>query len=349
MRYSDFDYNRQITGIVDYYNNTDKYPDTIKTTYIPENFQDNSSQVFKAKATQYGSFATHTWQATNNILINLGIRSDYFELNKQLTFSPRTSIAYAILPGLKATASWGIYNQTPIMKQIKFSYVTANNTKSQEATHYILGIEKKNQDITMKVEMYYKKYNDLIPVHRSTLGELMYEVKDNTAEGYAKGIDCEFIVTKKYFDVWFNYSLCEAKERLNGTSDYYSRYTDQRHCVSSLVSFKFPKRIGFDIKETYGSGYAYQLKTFDNSTNQWVTGDEIKTSHLPYYNSFDIRFKKEFTLFSRSLLFYADIMNLFNKHNVIGHYYGTDINGKPSDGDNKFMGMLPTFGLTYIF
>jgi outer membrane receptor for ferrienterochelin and colicin len=349
VRHSDFDFNRQISTVQNFYNNTYKYPDTVKTIYIPQNVEGNSVQTFKAKAYQWGLFATNAWQATNNIIVNLGVRADYFELNNQLTFSPRTSIAYTILPGLKATASWGIFYKTPIMKQIKYSYITSNNTKSQEAIHYVAGIEKKYNDITMKLEMYYKKYNDLIPVHRSAISELIYDIKDNTAEGYAKGIDYEFILTKKYFDMWFNYSLCEAKERIKGMVNYYSRYTDQRHFVSSLISLKLPKRIGFDFKVTYGSGYAYQLLTFNNVTKQWATGLEIKTGHLPYYSSYDIRFKKEFTLYSKPLQFYADILNVFNKHNVLGHYYGTDSNGKPQDGDETFMGMLPTFGLMYIF
>ncbi len=348
IRHADFDYKRTISSSTDLYNNTDHYPDTVSTIYVPANVEQNNYEVFKAHALKFGGYVTHVWDATSKLTFNLGARFDYFELNKRLDISPRTNISYLINPDLKLTAAWGIFYKTPLMKQLKYNFATSENTKSQKTTQYMVGIERKQNEITLKIEGYYKKYNDLIPVLRTSTGELIYDVKDNSTEGYATGIDFEFVVTKKKFDFWFNYSLGDSKERLKGTTNYYSRYTDQRHTVSSLLSLKLRNRIEFDIKATYGSGYAYQENFWDATAKQWVLGNEIKTAYLPYYFSLDLRFKKDFKVFSRPLQFYVDVVNILNRKNCIGHRYETNDN-KPDEEDMKFLGIIPTLGLIFDF
>lgn len=348
VRHSDFDYSRYLSKYFDIYNNTEKYPDTINVRIIPSDIESNSSQLFKANTNKYAAYINHTCQVNSKLVLNGGIRADYYELNKQLTISPRTSMAYNFTTDLKGTLAWGIFNTTPKLKQTKFSFDTTGNTKSQQAIHYIAGIEKRLSNGTFKLEAYFKEYDNLLPVYRSSQGELLYKVKDNTAEGYALGLDFQYVITLTKIDFWFNYSLASAKEKLKGTSYYYSRYSDQRHTLSSLAVFKLRKKNEVGIKLTYGSGYAYQILYKDIKNNQWVAGDHVETAYLPYYMSLDLRYKKEFNVFHRPLQFYVDITNVLNRKNAIGHRYRIDNNGFYEE-DNQFLGILPTFGLIYDF
>ena len=348
FRRSDLDYTRTLIKYWDSKNNLDKYPDTTHLVTRPTDIGSNSVQYFKANAYKVGGYLTHAWQATPKLTLNLGMRADYFELNKELDISPRTNLSYAIQPDLKVSASWGIFYQSPIMKQLKYSYVTTDNTKSQKATHYLLGFEKKSNNTTFKIETYYKKYDQLLPLERTSLGEILYEVKDNIANGYSMGIDVEYIVTKEHFDFWLNYSLGSAKERLNGTSHYYSRYTDQRHSLSSMLLFKLKKQNEISFKMTYGSGYAYQSMIYNTTLKQWKPYDEIASAHLPYYLSIDLRYQKEFKLFSNASRFYLDLMNVLNRKNIVGHQYSVNNSG-PYEEDTNYLGFLPTFGLMFDF
>ncbi|RPH31900.1 MAG: hypothetical protein EHM93_11560 [Bacteroidales bacterium] len=348
VRHSEFDYKRVLTSTWNYYNNTQQYPDTTELFLQPDDAEYNSTQLFKANAIKFGGFATHMFQITSKFLVNIGVRTDYFDLNKELDISPRANLSYSLKPNLKITAAWGIFYKSPLMKQTMYSYSTSENTKSQKATHYLVGIEKSSDNKSLKVEAYYKRYDDLIPMERALTSEIIYKVKTNTAEGNAKGIDFIYSVSNKKLEFSFNYSLSSAKERLKGTSDYYSRYTDQRHTVSSLLLFKMLRKKEFGIKITYGSGYAYQAKYYDRTIGQWVNGDKIRTANLPYYLSVDLRFNKEFNVYSHPLQLYIDVMNLFGRKNVIGHSY--HINGYgPYEIDESMFGIIPTFGIMYSF
>lgn len=332
-----------------FHNNTQYYPKTWDTIIKPADPNLNNVQIFNANTVKWGIYATHTLQINGKLVIDVGARLDHFQLNKSTDISPRLSALYTITPELKANIAWGIFYKSPIMKQVKYSYNTTDNTKSQRAIHYLIGLEKKHESRTLKVEAYYKKYDDLIPLRRTPNSEIIYDSKENSNEGYAKGIDLEYIVSKEHFDFWLNYSLGEAKERQKGTSDYYSRYTDQTHTLSTLLSLKLPKRNEFDIKLTYGSGYAYQKRFLDSTKTKWIIGDKIITAHLTYYSSLDLRYKKEFKIKYGVLQLYADIMNVFNRNNVLGHEYSFNSMEVPQEEDFKFLGMLPTIGIIYDF
>ncbi|MCX6255119.1 MAG: TonB-dependent receptor [Bacteroidia bacterium] len=348
IRRSEFDYNSALITSYHNYNNTGTYPDTVNLVEFPSDVENNSNQVFKANAYKFGGFVTHLLQLNSSFAINMGVRADYFRINRELDFSPRVSLSYNIRPDLKAIAAWGVYYKSPLMKQLKYSYPTSDNTKSQKATHYLAGIEKKRNNITIKVETYYKKYDDLIPLRRTAMSEIIYDIKDNLAEGYATGIDFEYVVTNPKVDVWFNYSLASAKERLKGTKNYYSRYTDQRHTVSSLVLFKMRHNMEFGTKVSYGSGYTFQKKFFNSTTNRWIAYDEIETSSLPYFLSVDLRFTKKFHVFSLPVQLYVDVINCLNRKNSIGHIYKT-IDNQPYEENSEFYGVVPTFGIMVDF
>lgn len=346
---SNIDYIRNLTNVWQSYNNMDRFPDTVDIEKKPTDSEYNSIQLFNAKSYKMGAYLTHAWQISPKLTINLGVRGDYFELNKELNVSPRTSLAYELLPNIKVSAAWGVFYQSPTMKQLKYSYASTENTKSQKATHYMLGIERKSNNITVKIEAYYKEYDSMLPIERTSLGEIIYPVKDNIANGYANGINAELIITKKYFDFWLNYNLGNAKERLNGTTQYYSRFTDQRHSVSSLFLFKMKHRNQFSTKVAYGSGYAYRKLFYDELNNSWTTNGETTSEYLPYYLSIDLRYQKEYRLkHSNNLKFYLDLNNMLNRKNKVGHLYGTDLDG-PFEEYTNYIGILPTLGVILDF
>lgn len=58
---------------------------------------------------------------------------------------------------------WGHYYQSPTYDELRLDYASSHNTRSQQATHYVLGIEwPLSPHITTKVESYHKQYTDLI-------------------------------------------------------------------------------------------------------------------------------------------------------------------------------------------
>jgi vitamin B12 transporter len=278
----------------------------------------------------------------------MGIRVDYLDINREIDISPRFSVSYNLSPDLKLSGAWGIFNKAPLMKQLKYDYTTSANTKSQKSIHYLAGIERRKNNTTIKIETYYKKYDDLIPMRRTAMSRIIYDIKENIAEGFAAGFDFQFVFTRPFADIWFNYSLATSKERLKGTKDYYSRYTDQTNTVSALFLFKFRHNYEFGTKITYGSGYTFQEKYFDAANLQWLPYSPVKTGNLPYFLSLDLRFRKLFRLFSFPVQFYADVINCLDRRNSIGHEFRIR-DGKPYEENFRFYGIVPTFGIMLDF
>ena len=69
--------------------------------------------------------------AVDEFTFNIGGRLDYFDLNKDLTLSPRLSAAYKFNESTKIRAAWGYFYQSPIYDQILYSESSDTNTQSQ--------------------------------------------------------------------------------------------------------------------------------------------------------------------------------------------------------------------------
>lgn len=348
VRHSAYNYLNFIQTSFYTFNNTDVYPDTTEQTDYPSDPEYNTSSIFKAEANKFSAYVSHFLQWNNSLTLNIGIRADYFDLNQRTDISPRISLQYLLNYGVRVYAAWGEFYKSPMMRQLKYNYSTTENTRSQKATHYLAGAEKKFKSSTIKVEAYFKKYDDLLPVRRTAMSRIIYPVKDNNAEGYAGGADFQYILTGRKIDVWFNYSLIETKERLKGTENYYSRYTDQTHAFSTLLLYKYHKNSDIGLKVSYGSGYTFERRFFDETLKQWLTYPETMTGRLPYFLSLDIRFNLRFSLFSAPSQLYVDVINSLNRKNSIGHTYGIN-NNLPFEEDFEFYGIVPTFGIMFDF
>jgi outer membrane receptor for ferrienterochelin and colicin len=82
------------------------------------------------------------WQVGDKLILNMGGRMDYFDMNKNLSWSPRLSLSYRLPPGSMLRAAWGIYYQSPTYKQLKSSVPAKNNTKPQRAAIILPGLNK---------------------------------------------------------------------------------------------------------------------------------------------------------------------------------------------------------------
>jgi outer membrane receptor for ferrienterochelin and colicin len=333
--------------------NIDTYPDTV--TYL---FPDdpNNHQLTKIETQSYftGGFIQHHWQINGRIIITSGIRADYFNFNREFDISPRLNLAYQLTPATKIRGAWGIYYQTPNYRQLKDTVASADNTQNQRAIHYIAGIEQKiNEKMHLKFEMYYKNYTDLIPVRRTSSGQLFYEVKDIVAEGYARGADMEFMYRGKKVNFMMTYGLLDAKEKMKDEENYHSRYTDQTHTLSAILSVLLPHKFELNLRGFYGSGFAYQqmVVTYNETENyyQWSWPEIPITAKFPSYQRIDFRASKEFGIGKNKLLVYFDIINILNKENAYSYRYTYNSNGDPIIETISLFPLMPTLGISYEF
>lgn len=344
--------------IIDNSNTTQHFPDT--SYYYNERkglfFGD---ELLDAKSYKLNAYLENILQINDNFLINVGGRADYFELNDDLTLSPRVSLAYFSKYGTVLRAAWGEYYQSPIYRQLAYSVPSDTNTQSQHATHYIVGLEQNFNlsssslsTLKFKVDAYYKDYKNLISSFLATFDRLAYSRK-NDAIGFAKGVDIYILFNIPDFYTWISYGYLEAKEdNLTDEIGEYPRYTDQTHTFTWVADINIGKGWGLNTRFAFGSGFPYtpRISDFNEDTDNFEWNkSEINSEYLPEYKRFDIRVSKDFQFASYTLETFIDLSNVLNFINIQGYEYKFDSIGRPKLVEVALWPIIPSFGVRFNF
>lgn len=296
-----------------------------------------------------------TLQVEENLILNCGVRLDYFDMNKQTEWAPRASLAYGLPAGITLRAACGVYYQPPIYTQLRSSTPSGNNTGFEKAVHYIVGFEKEIAgNVDAKVEFYDKEYSNLIPTIRLSNGQLSYGNRQNDAVGYARGADAGVSADLGSLGIQVSYGYLDSKEKLvDSTQGYYPRYTDQKNTLSLSVIYRLSGGWSLDMRGFYGSGYAYTpyVYKYDAASAlllSLVPGAE-NSANYPAYERIDLTTTKGFTLFGNRMQVYLDVMNILNRKNVIMYFYTFSQNASPEVQPTYSFGLVPTMGVSYSF
>lgn len=311
-----------------------------------------------AQSYKFNLFLENIIQPNENLTFNIGGRIDYFDINTEMTFSPRINAAYRLGENTILRGAWGNYYQSPDYKQLAYSESSDSNTKSQEAIHYILGIEKTfylsntlNEFFKLKLEGYYKDYLNVISSYYGTFERLTYS-KKNDAIGNAKGLDIYAILSLPGFYNWISYGLLFANEDiLTDNFGEYPRYTDQRHTLAVVSNIDLGKNWDITLKGFYGSGFPYTPKTAvkDNSNVwRWESG-KIHSATLPAYKRVDFRIAKTFNFEKSNLNVFIDVSNIFNFKNIQYYEYDPPSFKKPKKSEVLLWPVIPSFGIRWEF
>ena len=155
----------------------------------------------------FGTFAELDVFFSKNVAAKIGLRSEYSQLLKELTLSPRLSLAYKASENGQFSLAYGQFYQNPNSEYLKFN----SNFKAENTSHLIANYQYVNDKKILRIEAYYKKYNDLVKYDTDfTLPTSNYS---NNGFGYAKGLDVFWRDNKSFknIDYWVSYSFLDMK------------------------------------------------------------------------------------------------------------------------------------------
>jgi hypothetical protein len=165
---------------------------------------------------------------SNEYRFTLGVRSNYWDLNKQWLISPRGT--FSIKPDWKKDVlfrfSAGVYSQPAFYRELRNFEGTINtHLKAQQSIHFVLGSDYNfkiwQRPFKLLTEIYYKKLDNLVPYEIDNVRVRYYA--ENLSKGYATGIDMklngEFV---NGIESWFSLSVMKTAEDIK--NDYYYEY-----------------------------------------------------------------------------------------------------------------------------
>ncbi len=285
---------------------------------------------------RYAAFVQHSLNAESDIgefVITLGIRSQYWSYNREITVSPRGNLAFipGEHPNISLHLASGIYHQPPFYREIRDRQGNLYpGKKAQRAWHLVAGVDynfqAQRRPFVFTGEVYYKQMTRVIPYKLDDV-RLQYLPMYN-AKAYAAGIDLriygEFVPGE---ESWFSLSLLRTREDIQNDyivhfdntveyPGYYRRPTDQWLNFSLFFQDYLPSNPNYKVHlmVNYGSGLSYSGPTDLRPSDVY---------RLDPYRRVDIGFSRlivrntKTKLGIRSIWISTEILNLLDAKNKV--------------------------------
>jgi len=290
----------------------------IETNYANEKYE---SPYFSGN---YKDFLTSLFAETdlgfsNRFSAKVGARAENSSFFNQWNFAPRLALAYRLDKTWTSSLAYGIFYQNPESKYLG----GASNLNYQKAEHYIFQLQKNMQGRSLRMEAFYKKYDQLI----KTEGDQFFQsAKNNNGDGFAKGIEIFWRDKKtlKSIDYWISYSYLDTKRNyLNYPVSLVPAFA-AKHTLSAVAKkFVTNWKTGFNLSYTYNSGRPYYDVITENGTNVMRNSGQVKdysalNFSLNYLPNLGKKGAKEFTVLVLS------VSNILGNRNIYGYNFSQD-------------------------
>ena len=242
-----------------YYNDSSgfsipSYRDSLNPQIILNDVVISRNNIFSNRLSGY---VQNTWQLTdtNKLILTVGGRVNYWDLNGQTVFSPRASVTYK--PSwnrrLNLRAAGGYYFQPPFYREIRdLDGKIYPDTRAQKSIHAVVGGDYLflaiGREFKLTTEVFYKSLEELVPYKVSDI-RIRY-LPNFKSKGYARGIDFrlfgEFVTGA---ESWLSLSILQTEEDLIGDYFYHYYNADGEEIISG---FTFDKVVVDSVKEEPG-------------------------------------------------------------------------------------------------
>lgn len=213
--------------------------------------------------------------------LTFGVRGNYWSVNHQYVFSPRTTLAFK--PNLESPWSYkfstGYYYQPPFYRELRDLQGNLNlNVKAQQSIHFVLSADKDlklwNRPFKMSMAAYYKQLNQIIPYEVDNV-RIRY-FANNDATGYATGAD--FRITGEFvknMESWLSIGLLKTMEK---SPDYihYVYYNKEGQVI--IPGYTFDQKITDSVR--VDPGY------IPRPTDKLITVNLFFQDYLPKFPNF---------------------------------------------------------------
>jgi vitamin B12 transporter len=298
------------------------------------------------KETMVAVFGESDIYITNSLAAKLGVRTEHSNLLNKWNVAPRASLAYQLTKYSSAGFAYGIFYQNP-----ERSYLPATTVLDfSKSAHYILQYQMLTGLQTLRIETFYKKYDDLFKTARNVNGREV--AANNSGNGYAAGFEVFWRDKKtiKNVDYWIAYSYLDTKrDFINFPSSIQPSFAAKHTAAFVFKKFVLPWKTQFNLSYNFATGRPYYRIAYDNAQQKNVFTDKGETIN---YNScsFSVNYlptigKKNTKNFAVWVL---GVNNVFGQKQVFTYNYSADGNRKepvtPASKRFVFIGCFLSFG-----
>ena len=296
---------------------TKKLSDRVKlnfgSDYFITKFDENYNTTFKS-GYESGIAAVYTEADiffSKKFAAKVGVRASTNDYINQNSISPRASLAYKISKNSQFAFAYGTFEEAPKQDYLKYS----SDFKTEKAAHYILNYQYVKNNTTLRTEVYFKGYSDLVKYDTDT--SLPTSVFSNNGQGYAKGLDVFWRDGNsiKNLEYWISYSYIDTKrDYKNFTTEVTPSFVSKQSLslVTKYWISDWKSQVGFT--QQFSSGRPY-----NNPNETAFMNGKTKT-----YSSLSFNWAY---LLSQQKILYFSVSNVLGTKNIFGYDYANTLNG----------------------
>jgi len=201
---------------------------------------------------QYGAiYLSDTWNPTQNLAINAGLRATYYDLCEKVYWSPRFSFEFNLTDRIKLKGGYGKHYQ--FVNRIVNENVTEGSrdfwlladddlVKVSNAEHFVLGAAYETDGYIFDVEAYRKNLYNLAEFSlRFQRNDIDLDELFFLGSGYGEGIECLLQKKRGTYTGWVTYTLARVRNNFPGLNNgfEFSALHDQRHEFKTVHSYEW--------------------------------------------------------------------------------------------------------------
>ena len=279
---------------------------------------------FRRNGTSAYAFASVTRSFTPRLTGTAGARFDRQDVADVHTgeWSGRLALVYQASPALRLELDAGRYKQPQLLHEIQIDEGRTTLDPPQHADQVNLGMAlSPTARLTLRADLYARRignpwlrfeslYNRFVLLPE--LGGDRYLIE--ASESRARGVEVTASYAGTRLSWQFAYARTVSEERLRG--GWHDRSWDQPHGVKGHIAWAGEKwRVS--LAAAWRSGWPVTPLV----TQPGALPGRLNASRLPAYFSLDAHAGRVFATRRGRLEVYADVKNLTNRGNVIGHLY----------------------------
>lgn len=254
-------------------------------------------------------FAEATLNPSERLAAQVGARTEYSHVLGRWNAAPRLALAYKTGAYGQVSGAWGIFYQNPDKSLLKVA--TALNF--ERAQHWLLNYEVTRNNRTLRTEVYYKTYGQLVRFD----GAELYKPANyaSTGTGYARGFDVLLRdnQTFKNGDYSVSYSFLDTERQyLNYPQQAIPTFAARHSVVANGKYFVTKIHTQFGASLTYNSARRYHNPNqpgFNQATTPPFEDVSLSATYLT-------------SVFRQYTVVNFSVTNVLGRDNVYGYSYG---------------------------
>ena len=332
--------------------------------------KDTTDVVLKPAGTAFGVYLSGRVRFTPLLVAECGLRYDAHTYSHDRDWSPRFNLYYRLTERTAIKLGWGKFYQSQGIHELDIPDGDQKYYPSELAEHRVAGIEHRTRSgLEIRIEAYQKLLSRIRPRYSNLIGTLDIfpelsgdRLREEPGHGYAKGMELYIKRdTGKRLSWWSSFCYMLAKDWI--LSRYVPRPLDQRVTLDFNINYRLGSQWRINVSWQYHSGWPctkmHLVKEVDDTDfamypvyKYTLTSERLREGRLPDYHRMDIQISRRFRLFKGQIRVFFEIINLYNRPNIMTYDYQIVYPEDESDAELEiieynWLRMLPSAGISW--